>query len=85
MNEQFPTHNYSDEGCYNFDTDKCDYRKLKIKCPKCERRFAALCSKKTSHVKNGSSWVGCDYKEYYSELKTVCKCGAEFNFRVYGE
>lgn len=75
---------YSIEGfdAWNFDTDKVDKRKIKIECPSCKRKFAALCSKSTTD--NGHSNVGCpDYDDWASRHKTVCgKCKHEFEFMV---
>lgn len=71
---------YDTESCYNSETEKFDARKLKVDCPKCNRKFAALCSKKTVALGSSVQWVGCDYQESASKFKTKCKCGNEFEF-----
>jgi|GEM_PF-4772988 len=70
---------YDTEHCWNPDTDKMDKRKLKVKCPHCERLFAALCSQKTKLVDHGMQWCGEDY-EGYSQFITTCSCKKEFKF-----
>lgn len=76
--------NYDNEECYNFDTDKEDWRKLKITCPCCQRRFAAICSKFTKCVHGGYRWVGDSHKEPYNDFTTHCrKCGKDFKFTTF--
>ena len=74
---------YSDEDCYNDDTDGFDRRKIKVDCPNCKRVFAALCSPRTDLVASGWRWVGCDHKEPYARWSTLCRCGTQFTFDTY--
>lgn len=74
---------YNDEDAWNVDTDKYDLRKIKVECPGCRTRFAALCSSKTTKVADGMRWVGCDHKEPYATYVTTHRCGAQFSFTTY--
>lgn len=72
------------QGYYNDETDKMDYRKLKVECPNCERLFAALFSPYL--IVRGSSWVwrGDSHKEPETEFAVLCVgCNHWFIFRVY--
>ena len=72
------------EVAYNSDTGEFDDRKLKVECPGCERKFAALCSKYTEEAGGGWKWVGQSHKEPYTVFKTTCrKCKETFKFEVY--
>ena len=75
---------YSDEDAYNCETDNYDLRKIKIICPHCGRKFAALCSKLTKLIHSGMRWVGCDHKEPYGCYETKCtKCKNDMHFTVH--
>ncbi len=76
-------HVYSEETCgaHNYDTEKVDNRKIKVDCPSCNRRFAALCSSKTKHINTVNH--GYEYDDWFSYYETTCvKCGATFKFAV---
>lgn len=74
---------FSDEDLYT-ELENFDKRKLKIDCPTCGRRTAALCSPKTSIVQSGWRWVGLDHREPYATFKSTCiQCLNEYKFTTY--
>lgn len=73
----------NDEDAHSFDTGKYDQRKIKPICPGCDKPFAALCSKNTTHTDSGWRWAGCDHREPYATFVTRHRCGTEFVFTVY--
>lgn len=75
---------YSDEDAYNCDTDKLNYRKLKIICPNCKHKCAALLSPHTKKIDSGWRWVGCDHKEPFMKMESLCRiCREKYTFTVY--
>jgi len=84
MREIIDAGQYSDEDVENPETEAPDWRKLKIQCPVCKRKFAAMLSKFTKAVRSGWRWVCDSHKEPYSEYETKCnKCGSELRFVIY--
>lgn len=76
--------NYNNEVAYNCDTEKYDWRKLKVICPNCENVSAPLCSKATKLIESGWRWVGCDHKEPYARHESECRsCHEKYRFDVY--
>lgn len=71
----------NDDVAYNGETDKVDCRKIKVKCPGCERVGAPLCSSKTES--DGGGFVGCpEMEDYHAHYKTQCRCGQRYRFTV---
>ena len=65
---------YNISQAMNRETGRINYRNIKIKCPECNRVFAAMRSKHTDAVCNN-----VDYVKY----KTFCKnCESEFEFKL---
>jgi transposase-like protein len=74
---------YEDEIAYNLDTDKYDWRKLKVTCPSCKKQNAPLCSNKTQQLSGGWEWVGCSHQEPTSRHQVKCRhCKREYYFKL---
>jgi len=66
---------------YNPATDCMDMRKVKITCPICGRKFAALLSKFTKATRH--YFIDLDCEDPAVEMKTFCrKCKSEITFRM---
>jgi hypothetical protein len=85
IDRQFIKHagRYSDEGAYNCNTDKLDWRKIKVECPYCRKASAPMLSKKTRLEGRGWEWVGDSHQEPYGEYRTTCSCGESYGFRLF--
>ena len=71
---------YDGSVCYADDKDEPVLRNLKINCPICKRKFAALLSKFTKFERVSNTASEEDPNSIYT---TKCiKCGSEFRFGV---
>jgi hypothetical protein len=72
---------YHDDIAYNPETDCMDLRKVKIRCPECDREFAALLSKHTAPIRHFT--IDMDGELHAVEMKTYCmKCKTDFAFNL---
>lgn len=71
------------EEIYNFDTDKCDWRKLKVPCPHCARVNCPWLSPYLRHANSGWDWMGLEYRYPYSEWTCRCRCGGWYRFKTF--
>ena len=72
---------YHDSIAYNQKTDCMDLRKVKISCPICGRKFAALLSKFTEPIQH--YFLDSDYEYPAVEMKAFCrKCKSEITFKM---
>lgn len=71
---------YSGDICFDEGKEDPVLRRLKIKCPVCSRRYAALLSKFTKFLYLGST---VSEEEPHLIYSTKCnKCKTEFSFGV---
>lgn len=72
---------YHDDIAYNQKTDEMDYRKVKITCPVCNRKFAALLSKYTKVIRHFR--IDSDGELPAVEFETYCrKCRTKSTFKL---
>lgn len=71
------------EDVFNPETDKADWRLLKVPCPHCQRVNCPWLSPYLRHVRSGWDWMGLEYKYPYSVWSHRCRCGGWYQFRTY--
>lgn len=72
------------EEIYNFETDKVDWRKLKVPCPHCARVNCPWLSPNLRHASSGWDWMGLEYRYPYSEWTCRCPgCHQWYRFKTF--